>query len=234
LGDVVCDPLLSAVLSSAKELKGGPVSRIVLAGRTINRELNVDFYKGQFGRLLDKHTRPDARFTGLLLVYPMCIVHLLEGPTATLTSIVHDLSSPNWNDFRLQEARVISSMECLPRRSCGSWCAAFIPSSSSMESAESAEGPQLAKLASSCCTSLRHVGEALTVMPEAEIRKQLQSIASFYEDVPTPEAILCLAASEQLPSVQNFSSIFSEQGPLVVLDAERTWPLSRLTAAVLM
>jgi hypothetical protein len=61
----------------------------------------------------------------------------------------------------------------------------------------------------------------------------LQSIASFHEDLPAPEALLSLAASDQLPDVQEFSRIFSEQGPLVVLDAERTWPMTKLAAVLL-
>eukprot|EP00877_Chromochloris_zofingiensis_P002478 jgi/Chrzof1/12230/Cz06g26110.t1 len=168
----------------------------------------------------------ESELTGLLLVYPNCLVHMMEGRASILHSVLQELQQTNPSDSRHDNIRVVLSMEDVPARTCTSWFAAHIPSTSGIEAAEPPTKAQAIKLSADLVSCLRKIGSHLSTLSEADCHRQLQSLATYHEDLPLPENVLSLVPAEDCPTLRDYLDLYTG-APSVVLDDQIVWPVPR-------
>ncbi len=71
---------------------------------------------------MDKYFQ-EGEVTGLLLCYPNCLVHLMEGKTSILMAVLRDALAAGPSEHRLAEARVRGSAGLHACSTAAVWCA---------------------------------------------------------------------------------------------------------------
>ncbi|GAX83696.1 hypothetical protein CEUSTIGMA_g11121.t1 [Chlamydomonas eustigma] len=198
-------------------------SRIIYVARFSRREQQIDSMKAFHEQLVEKHD-PGNEISGMLLVYPACMMHMLEGRTSTLLAYLKDVISATPSESNIAETRVISSTEDIPSRCYHGWFSSFINTVSSVDTMDPCDSTTIVKNATELNVYLRKVGQSLQGQSESEIKRRLASLDSYVEGTPAPEVVLSLTPAEDAPSIPEYLDIFS--GPVNVdLDVESVWPM---------
>ncbi|WIA37507.1 hypothetical protein OEZ86_014419 [Tetradesmus obliquus] len=222
------ETLLAVVLDSLSEeqISEANLFRLQLVCSFKKRQSSADAAAGLLSGVINQQPGGDA-VTGLLLVYPACLLVCLEGYLHTLQGVLQELSSSQDAAGLLQDTRLLLSSEGLPSRCCSALFTAFIPSTSSVETADAADPAQVVKLASSAVATQRRIASSLSVLPEAEALHQLGSLESYHDDLPGCEVLLSLASSAELPSASDWLGMYGSTAPALLLDDDVAWPVAR-------
>ncbi|KAG1654587.1 hypothetical protein FOA52_008734 [Chlamydomonas sp. UWO 241] len=217
------DNLLNVVLDRLqKSGKTNIFTRIIYVARFARREYDMATVREFHRKAIEKHA---AEVSGLLLVYPAVMVHVLEATTPALMDILAAVQSALPADSKIAEARVISSTEDIPSRCFHAWHAAFMNSSSGADTADACDGSTIVKTASELSSFLRKAGAVLEGQPETEVRRRLESLESYMDmDVPAPEVLLSLTPAADAPTLAEYLDMFN--GPVNVdFDSDMVWPM---------
>lgn len=216
--------LLDVVLEKIQKAgKSAIFSRVVYVARFSRREQNLDGLKEFHKRIIDKHDSGNE-VSGMMLVYPACMVHMLEARTSTLMAILKDTVAAPQGDSKIAEARVVSSTEDISARCYTAWYCSFINTASAVDVMDPCDTTTIVKTASEVNAFLRKVGQSLTGQSEPEVRRRLTSLESYVDGTPAPEVLLSLTPAEDAPTMEEYLDIFN--GPVNVdLDSESVWPM---------
>lgn len=216
--------LLDVVLEKLKNSgKTTIFSRVVYVARLNRREQKVDELQEFYRRVLERNDQA-SEVSGLLVVYPTCMMHMLEARTSTLMAILEDLNSSAAKDSAIAEARILSSTEDIPTRCFSQWHCTFVNSASPADKAEACDPSSLIKTASDVTGFMRRVGLAMEGQPAPEVDRRMASLDAYVEGVPQPEVLLSLVPAEDAPTIHEYLEIFN--GPVNVdLDSESVWPM---------
>jgi len=95
---------------------------------------------------------------------------------------------------------------------------------SSVDTMDAADATTILKTATELNAFMRKVGPTLIGQSESELRKRLNAMDAFYEDMPAPEVVLSLVPADDAPSLDEYLELFDE--PVNIdLDSERVWPM---------
>lgn len=214
--DVVLDRLQKAGKSTI-------ITRLVYVARFSRRETGIEAQRELYHRIVERHDLT-GEVSGLLLVYPACMVHLLEARTSTIMAILRDTVAAGPEEGHIAEARVISSTEDIPQRAFSGYHTAFVNTASNVDRMDPADATTIVKQASELCTFMRKVGTSLQGHPESEVQHKLAAMDSYFDDLPAPEVLLALTPAEDAPTLDEYLQIFDS--PVGVdLDSEQTWPM---------
>lgn len=218
------ESLLDVILDKvAKQGKTYITSRIVYVARLQRRENGAEHLKAQLGKLVERHSQ-DGELSGMLLVYPLAYIHVLEGKTPQLMAILRELLTSHTTELKLAETKIISSTEDVPGRYFNGWYCTYVPTTSTVETMDALDTQEAVKSASSINAFLRAVGPTLAAPQDPDTRRRLQSLESHYENVPSQELLLSYGPTEDAPSVQEYLDIFD--APVNVdLESEQVWPM---------
>lgn len=218
------ESLLDVILDRmAKAGKSTIISRVVLVAQMNSRMQNVDHHKAFFTKLVDKiHLEGDI--TGLVLAYPTCLAAIFEAKTGILLQVLRDLQSTPAADSKISAARIICCTEDIPARVFHSMHMGWVASLSNADSSEGLDSASAVKAGADLNAFLRKVGSSFVGLSESELRKRLFSLESYHDEVPPPEQLLALTATEDAPTIEEFLELFD--APINVdLDSEKVWPM---------
>lgn len=220
------ETLLDVVLDKLqKSGKTTIVTRIILVGRFIRREGNVDYHQEFYGKLVEKHSH-EGEITGLLLCYPACMAILLEAKNSVLMHLLRDLEAAGQAETRITEMRVISCTEDIPIRCFNGWYAGWVSVAGSADSMDAVDSTTIVKTGTELNSFMRKVGPTLVGLSDNDLARRLASIEAYYEDTPASELVLALVPAEDAPTLEEYLEIFNT-AINVDLDSEQTWPMPR-------
>lgn len=215
------DVLVSKVHDSGK---GTPTTRLIYVAKLNRRELNADFQKGYLSSIIGKYSDEDV-VTGAALVYPGVLVHVIEASSSTVHGILRELSKADTRDSRVSQSRVILSTDDVSTRCYSSWFAAYVTASTSSDHVDAVEEAMLTQTAGDVNAFLRKLGGSLASLSDIDLRKQLYSLDSFHDDLPSSDTLLSLVPAESAPTINEYLDIFSSAVDVDLIDDEQVWPM---------
>ncbi|KAK9811240.1 hypothetical protein WJX72_000437 [[Myrmecia] bisecta] len=220
----VRESLLDVVQSKLQQQgKAVLVTRLVYVAKLTERASTGDLLHGVHKKLLDQ-SHVGSTYTGILVVFPTCLLHMVEGPTSTILELLRLLRDTSKSETRLQAVTVMSCTEDIPSRAFGKWQTAFVDAPPASEKVEAVDPALLVQTASSVNLGFIHLGRTLAGMTEADGKSTLQSLSTSYSELPSQETLLSIVLAEDAPTLQEFLEIMDT--PVSIdLDSEQTWPI---------
>eukprot|EP00891_Asterochloris_glomerata_P008134 jgi/Astpho2/8134/Aster-x1486 len=115
------------------------LTRLTYVARLTESAKGLEPHQGLQRRLLNRTAMEGIPFTGMMIVWPAVVVHVLEGPTSAVMAYLRALKAST--DSRLQRVTVIASTEDIPERAYNRWQAAFINAGSAADRVDAIEAP---------------------------------------------------------------------------------------------
>ncbi|KAL0983947.1 hypothetical protein UPYG_G00135070 [Umbra pygmaea] len=194
------------------------IHRLVYAAMTTqNSEVAITEYYRIYLSTLWKNTQADA-VTGILLLYPNCIIHLIESSSEVLHMILKDLVDMESTDFPLKEVRILVLSHCV-LRTFPSWCHHSVKVSLSLQDSTLLQQPVETLVTESLatiyklCASLKDKKSKLG--PEAQ-----------QQAFPLQDAVTTLCQSPVLCSPCKYLQTYT-QPTNILMDSETVWPTQR-------
>ncbi|XP_076856424.1 testis-expressed protein 47-like [Brachyhypopomus gauderio] len=200
----------------------------LLCVATINQTTNIpedtriaviEYYKMFISKCQKKmHTEG---VTGILLVYPKCIVHVLESSSEVLTLILKDLSDMGEvSNSLLKDSRILTISHCILSRMFPSWEYQILNLPVSLKDASPQTQPVEALVSNSLAVIYRFCVCLLKSMGE---KPDTQELPCLVEE----ETIILLCQNGELQSPTSFLQIYTK--PVnILLDSEIVWPTHQL------
>ncbi|KAL0036350.1 hypothetical protein WJX77_003595 [Trebouxia sp. C0004] len=164
----------------------------------------------------------DGAYTGLLVLLPKCLLHVVEADSRKLVPILHALHLAG-GIAQLQDIKVISSTDNVPFQLFRQWQVTNI-NRDCKDQHEGVDPSLLVQTASALNIGCVHTAIQLEILGQkqssAEISSQQAALLSSWA---TPETILALTYTEALPTLQEYLHLF-DGAISSTLDSERTWP----------
>eukprot|EP00873_Tetraselmis_striata_P025217 jgi/Tetstr1/445481/TSEL_033259.t1 len=221
--------LLDVVEARLKKQGKSPqslISRLVYVAKLTGRESSCAGVE-EFAEKVLKEPVLGAgatEYTGVLMVYPTCCIHVLEARTSMIMRLLRAIQKAAPTESYLRQVAVIACTEDIPFRAYKKWYATFVDTLSKVEHVDGVDSALCVNAASTINLSMIAMGKMLSSVPEAELPSTLKSLQSFYTDLPTPENILAIASTEDCPTLDEFLEIFDE--PVNIdLESEKVWPM---------
>eukprot|EP01026_Neomeris_dumetosa_P006071 TRINITY_DN11897_c0_g1_i1.p3 TRINITY_DN11897_c0_g1~~TRINITY_DN11897_c0_g1_i1.p3 ORF type:complete len:126 (-),score=11.33 TRINITY_DN11897_c0_g1_i1:252-629(-) len=116
--------------------------------------------KDMYGNLMRQHQKTATAFSGILALYPSCVLHVVEGQGCDISSLLQDLDK-NANQFKMEQSKIISCTQDIPSKAYKDWYCSIIESTNAAQHADPVEGNQCVKLASDTNLNMIKLGKAL-------------------------------------------------------------------------
>ncbi|KAK3284530.1 hypothetical protein CYMTET_7826 [Cymbomonas tetramitiformis] len=157
--------------------------------------------------------------TGLLIVFPNCIVHMLETTTKMIFTYLRQLL----NAEGITSMKIISSTEDIPSRAFQKWYCSFV-NSQTQEHYDGDEGESLVNVASDANIALIKLGKHVSALGQRDADSSMESLRTSYPDLPQIDPFMIVCHSEEAPSVREFLDIYDS--PVDIdLESENVWPM---------
>ncbi|XP_030630703.1 testis-expressed protein 47 [Chanos chanos] len=163
---------------------------------------------------------PGDGITGLLLIYPTCLLHLMECSTEVLVSILQDLGDTQGNPHcaLIQEPRVLLVSHDIPNRLFPEWNYRLLTMSAHTLS-EEPHTDNTEKLASDTLALLLKLGKCLLEASKGSTESPLSVLDEMPELIVPQDVVSQLVAREDLMTPQQY--LQSYYMPLdVLMDSE--------------
>ncbi|XP_064379023.1 testis-expressed protein 47-like [Dromaius novaehollandiae] len=199
--------------------------RLVLVARSCPELADKRELAGHWERLfqsLQRYYHGEA-VTGLLLLYPSCVAHVLEASSDMLFAVLRDLRDMRQPGCRspILEAKILVLSHDIPTRLFQQWSYEVL--SVSAGPADASTEP-LEGLASRCLGALLRLGALLSQPPESCPHLPGGLVERVPELLGLEATLGCLVARDELQSPEQFLQAYAS--PLHPgLDAAGTWPV---------
>mmetsp|Transcript_25329 Transcript_25329/g.70845 ORF Transcript_25329/g.70845 Transcript_25329/m.70845 type:complete len:243 (-) Transcript_25329:29-757(-) len=221
--------LLDVVQDKLKKQGKSPLSmaaRIVYVSKLTGRETSCQGVQEFVEKVLNNKRLGTASTpcSGLLMVYPTCCLHILEGRISVIMELLREVQRAAPTESHLKQTVILACTEDIPARAYNSWYATFVDTLSKVEHVDGLDTGKCVNAASAINLSMISLGKMLAGVKGEDLTAALKSLQSFHSDLPTPENILAMVSTEDCPSVDEFLEIYDE--PMDIdLDGEKVWPM---------
>lgn len=208
----------------------GLLSRMVILSRTVGTASTKEPLQREWSRLLKAAVANSASkdapeemdvLTGLLLVYPGCALHMIEGPNGVLMEVLRLLEADSTLSSQLSDSsKVCAATEDIPRRAYQHWTSAFVPAGTGETGDVNAEEEELVTICSDANLGLISLG---TQMTEQETTSAQMS-AALADHVPPQGNLLTALMSDGAPTLWEFLEIY-DTAVEIDLESEAVWPV---------
>lgn len=203
-----------------KQGKTVVISRILIVIETSDKHNSSKAETEEAHSAMLKAARGETdKETGLLIVFPNCIVHMLETTTKMIFTYLRKLLKAEG----ISSMKVISSTEDIPSRAFPKWYSSFVDSPTSGHY-DGDEGESLVNTASEVNIALIKLGKHLSGLGQRDADSSMESLRTAYPDLPQIDPFMIVCNSEEAPSVQEFLDIYDS--PVDIdLESENVWPM---------
>ncbi|NXF95393.1 TEX47 protein, partial [Eubucco bourcierii] len=210
-----------------------PLHRLLMVARLgpgVSAAAVAGYYRELFENILEDHS--GEHISGLLLLHPSCIFHLVESCSSTIHLIIQDLASlqNQGHSALLQEIKVLVVAHNIPTRLCPDWYAATATADVTRpQSSPPAEST--AEVVAECLALLPQVAACIQSLEDDSEEDMDQSVYTLApEQLIPPETVDYLCHAEECSSPEDFLRTYLSPSQ-VALDSETVWPVpSHLSA----
>ncbi|XP_054247268.1 testis-expressed protein 47 [Indicator indicator] len=194
--------------------------------------LKQGYYRELFENILEDHSGEDI--SGLLLLYPSCIFHLVESCSSTIHLIIQDLASLQNQGHRiefplfphsalLQDIKVLVVAHNIPTRLCPDWYMATATAAVTWPQG-SPPAESTAEVVAECLALLPQVAACIQSFEDdsEDMDESLHTLGP--ELLISPETVDYLCHAEECSTPEDFLRIYLSPSQ-VVLDSETVWPV---------
>mmetsp|Transcript_5862 Transcript_5862/g.6717 ORF Transcript_5862/g.6717 Transcript_5862/m.6717 type:complete len:237 (+) Transcript_5862:394-1104(+) len=208
-----------------KQQKTTVVSRLMYVaqfpdGKAVTKEEAQHHVEG-----LMKKARGDAeKETGILVVYPTCVLHMIETTTKAIMSLLREINQVPKDDQLLRNLTIISSTEDIPSRGFQKLYHCYV-NEAQREGIEAMDVDAMVTEVSDMNINMIKLGKHLMGLGARELDAALESLRSAYPDLPTAVPIIGLCLAEDgPPTLEEFLDIYDR--PVDIdLESENVWPM---------
>mmetsp|Transcript_34448 Transcript_34448/g.47734 ORF Transcript_34448/g.47734 Transcript_34448/m.47734 type:complete len:236 (-) Transcript_34448:9-716(-) len=207
-----------------KQGKTVVLSRIVYAATLDSKAENKEDIQNLHETLFKKYrAEGESDHTGMLMVYPNCLVHVIEMQTKYTLAFLREVQNIPKSDKMYSSIKVISSTEDIPVRAYIKWLTSFMPAGT-QDKYNATEEEQLVESASGVNLNMLKLGKQLSAMTPKDLESALSNPSSAYLELPTINQIMGLILSGGPPTLDEFLDIYDT--PVDIdLDSENVWPM---------
>nr|CAB3227183.1 uncharacterized protein C7orf62-like [Phallusia mammillata] len=186
------------------------------------RELGT-FYEELFKALQNKHQAEGV--TGILLIYPGYVVHMVESSIDIIYGILKDLNeATSGGNGLLHDTKILTISHDVPTRLYQQWSYRVLNITSSREEYEGSEGVD--ELVVEVVTSLLKLGVYILKTPKLNVKNAMDTLHETVPELLIPQdQIGYLLKRTELDSPAEFLKTF-DQPVDTVLQGELVWPIA--------
>ncbi|KFV67397.1 Uncharacterized protein C7orf62, partial [Dryobates pubescens] len=181
------------------------------------------YYRELFENILEDPSGEDI--SGLLLLHPSCIFHLVESCSSTIHLIIQDLASlqSQGHSALLQDIKVLVVAHNIPTRLCPDWYAATAPAAVPQPRG-SPPAESTAEVVAECLALLPQMAACIQ-SSEDDSEDMDESLHTLAPELLIPaETVAYLCHAEECSSPEDFLRMYLSPTQ-VVLDSETVWPV---------
>ncbi|XP_062330943.1 testis-expressed protein 47-like isoform X2 [Osmerus eperlanus] len=179
-----------------------------------------EYYDGFLSKF-QKNTQTEG-VTGVLLLYPKCIIHVLESSADVLTLLLKDLSNMEQNPSSpLQQGRILVTSHMIPSRLFPSWGYRFVTPPLSLQDA-SLQAEPVETLVPDCLAVIYKLCLRLLKRKDTFPGLDVQEQALVLEE----DTVLHLCHSPVLRSPSTYLEVYTKPQH-ILMDSEIVWPTHR-------
>mmetsp|Transcript_2170 Transcript_2170/g.7576 ORF Transcript_2170/g.7576 Transcript_2170/m.7576 type:complete len:252 (-) Transcript_2170:2771-3526(-) len=198
-------------------------SRMLLLAKTDGTQTGKDAVASYWEGVLRECRGESERETGLLLVFPNCVLHMVEGTASLLMDVCRRLEAAAPDECHMRGVKVCASTEDVPSPAFLTWEACFV-NEPPVEGAEAEDPETMVDAVSDVNLGLLRLGGVLKQMARAELDGALDNLRSAYPDLTPMTTLLGILATEGAPTLTEFLDIY-DSAVDVDLESEKVWPL---------
>nr|XP_039263944.1 testis-expressed protein 47-like [Styela clava] len=191
------------------------------------QELEV-YYENLFNNLKHQHQGEDA--TGILLVYPSYVVHLIESSIEMVHGVIRDLQKmSSKGNALLVDPKILLISHDVPTRLYQQWTYRVLNITASGEGYE--QGKQsVESLAVECVTTLLKFGVFILKSPKFNLKTSKENLHETVPDLLIPQDLIgFLLNQSELDTPSQFIRRY-DQPVDITLDGELVWPIQESIA----
>ncbi|KAM4632461.1 testis-expressed protein 47-like [Discoglossus pictus] len=184
----------------------------------------TDRYERVFHNLIKSHL--GETISGLLLLYPSCIIHIIESSSEILYAILQDLVEAQQQDANplLQNSKILTISHNIPSRLFSQWYFRYI-SLPTVYLEDTMEQPSALSLLGDTLALLLKLGVFLAKILKPGMRGPGENLHTLVPDLLIRESVVCLLIkSKQFLTPQQFLEMYDK--PLnFISDSDEVWPV---------
>jgi hypothetical protein len=201
------------------------VARLVYVARLRDKVLTPEDLRLYHINLLNKLGPRRPHVTGLLVVYPTCLLHVLEAPHPVIVDLLKELHATYESGTVMTSVRVASAREGIKSRSFKQWRVAYVDGYGAPDTADAVDPGQVVQTLWDLTLKMILVGDQLSkIAGEEKIETALKSLHTFATDIPRPELVMSVAVLEDAPTLAEYIEIYDAPLNLDV-ESELVWPV---------
>ncbi|XP_012368579.2 testis-expressed protein 47 [Octodon degus] len=209
------------------QLKKCLLHRMFLVANThpnMDQKEIAEHYEQTFQSIL-KHN-PGEAVTGLLLIYPTSMLHILESSSSTLQQILLDFLSQEKKEkeFWIQKLKIVVISHNIPTRVFMQWHTSVVRAPI-MYLDDVTQSQSLKEIVTDFLTRTHKLALHLFKTPKVKTKGLDDNLQNAAPSLLLPEQIIkYLCNSEELPDPATFLSMYNK--PIdIILDSEVVWPV---------
>ncbi|XP_041073362.1 testis-expressed protein 47-like [Carcharodon carcharias] len=200
--------------------------RLVFLAKITPELVNTRDLGGYYESFLQKLQRCHQEgITGLLLLYPSYVIHVLESSSDVLYSVIHDLRDMQHQQERalLLEAKILVMSHNVPSRLFQHWEYNLLTITAKRLD-DTLQGESVERVVRECLTALLKLGMHLQKAYKELPNKAAKSVLDNVPELIVPQALIrCLLKSNELLTPAQFLSIYNASLS-IIMDSELVWP----------
>ncbi|XP_068003471.1 testis-expressed protein 47 [Melanerpes formicivorus] len=203
-----------------------PLHRLLVVARLgegVSAATVAGYYRELFENILEDPSGEDI--SGLLLLHPSCIFHLVESCSSTIHLIIQDLASlqNQGHSALLQDIKVLVVAHNIPTRLCPDWYTATATAAVTRPRG-SPPAESTAEVVAECLALLPQMAACIQSF-EDDSEDMDESLHTLAPELLIPaETVDYLCHAEECSSPEDFLRMYLSPSQ-VVLDSETVWPV---------
>jgi len=217
--------LLSVIISRTEALKRKElIHRLVYIAKwdsERSEDAIGDHYDGLF-KQYGNHTQIEPP-TGLLLIYPHHLIHVLEASFSVIVDVIRDLESKEKRGTIIKESKILVTVGNIPKRLYSQWYYRVLDLPA-IRTDETKLAASTENLLSEALAMTLKIGSQISRVPKHVLKTTLDQLHDKYRELLIPHDIIekLLSANELCDATQYLKKYCT---PLdVTLDRDLVWP----------
>lgn len=181
------------------------------------------YYENVFAKL--KHTHQGEDVTGILLVYPSYVVHLIESSIEVIRGVIRDLHQMQKSKNPiLTDTKILITSRDVPTRLYQQWSYRVLNITAGREEYEQGK-ETVEQLAVECVTTLLKLGVYILKTPKFNVKTSTENLHDLVPDLLIPQDLIgFLLKRPELDTPSQFLRRY-DQAVDISLDSELVWPV---------